>query len=945
MKKNFRCIISIMLLTFLGYQSAFAQCAAPTGGSVSIGNITCAGSGTVTVNSVTQGSSQIALTDCRFSVYDAGNTTIVKPNQQSPVISGLLQGTYTLHIQQVCSLGVSSDYTQTIQITGAYENPVLGVATTTTATCNDGSITVSATKGYGVYSYCLVNAQNDPAIPSSYVRAPQASGNFTGLTGGTYYVRVYDQCNSFVTMPVTVVSIPSTTPFSVYYNIDLNGCANYTIAQTLNWYIARDTNNKIWVTYPGNIVDTLPNAAASNNVYADVPVSSLTTYPAVVTLSYKNACGNIFSKSYTFNSPGYFVTNQRAGAYACGMGSYAINTPYLRDSFNTLNNVYNVWDAYSLDGGTTWISYAIPMSDTILVPVGSSRQVIYRRCGQQFPITVNGPDVQTLNMNVYQTGNINCGNNASIRIDAASYNGNVNKIWVQVTSVPDGQAPIPPFFFVHDYATTSGYPPQLMNLVPGTYSFLFTDECGGTSTRSITITPSHETLVVTPKFTCGSNNVGINIAYTKDQGGSYNLNYEIRNYNNNVVVDSRAYGGANVSINNLTPGIFTVKIWKTAYNTDTVNTLACPYIFTVDASLPGPLSLNQSAFALCTNDLATGSLIALPTGGLPPYSYSLYKGSVIVANQVGSAQTSNIFSNLDANATYIISVTDQCGAGSTYSNMFGNVQPVMHTSQPQQPCIGDFISLSVNSNPGLTYQWSKNGTAIANATDTLYKISSMTLADSGIYIVDIRANNCLLLSTAVPLDPTTCVIPIPLALDLISFSGNINAQNNAVLQWKIAKPEAGALFTILYSTDGIKFQQAGVVSEDGSNTAFSFIHRNYSIQQKTFYKLLMTDGEGTMKYSNTLLLQPGKNGQAKGIRSVSPVPFTNHVTINYSTPVNASATLLLSDVQGRVLKTQTVDLMSGVNNIVMQGLEMLPQGIYLLTLQNSNIRETVKIVK
>lgn len=937
MKKKIRCIIALMLLTFFGYQSAFAQCVAPTGVSVSTGNITCAGSGTVTVNSVTQGGSQIALTDCRFSVYDAGNTTIVKPNQQSPVISGLLQGTYTLHVQQVCSLGVSADYTETIQITGAYENPVLGVPITTAATCNDGSVTVSATKGYGVYSYCLVNAQNDPVIPSSYVRAPQPSGNFTGLAGGTYYLRVYDQCNSFVTMPVTITSVAGTTPFSTY-NINLNGCDNYAIRQTLNWYIARDANSKMWVTYPDGIVDTLPNAVASNNVNVDVPVSRLTAYPATVTLSYKDACGNVFSKNYTFNRPGYYVINERAVTYSCGMGSYAINTPYLRDSFNTVSNVYNVWDAYSLDGGTTWISYTVPMSDTILVPVGGSRQVIYRRCGQQFPITVNGPDVQILDMQLNQVGNLNCGNNASISINPYSYNGNVNKIWVQVTSVPAEQAPIPPFFFV-------GYPPQLMNLLPGTYAFLFTDECGGTSTKSITITPSHETLAVTPKFTCGLNSVGLNIVYTKDQAGSYNLNYEIRNSNNNVVATSWAYGGTNVTINNLTPGTFTVKIWKTAYNTDTVNTLACPYFFTVDASLPGPLSLNKSIFALCTNDLATGSLIALPTGGLSPYNYTLYKGSITTANQVGIAQTSNIFSNLDANATYIISVTDQCGAGSTYSNVFGNVQPVIHTSQPQQPCVGDAISLSVNSNSGLTYQWSKNGTDIANATDTLYKISSMTLADSGVYIVDIRANNCLLLSTAVPLDPTACGIPIPLALDLISFSGNVNAQNNAVLQWKIAKPEAGALFTIFYSTDGIKFQQAGVVSEDGSNTAFSFIHRNYSIQQKTFYKLLMTDAEGTKKYSNTLLLQSGKNGQANGIASVSPVPFTNNVTINYSTPVNASATLLLSDVQGRVLKTQTVDLVSGVNNIVMQGLEILPQGIYLLTLQNGNIRETVKIVK
>lgn len=863
-----------------------AQCPAPTSASVTPTNITCAGSGAITVNSVNNGG--INLSDCRYTLYNAENTTIVIPEQSGTTIGGLDSGTYTLHIHQVCQpSGVSADYTQTVQLTGYYEMPVLGMPVTTDATCNDGSISIIATKGYGAYSYCLVNALNDPAIPSGYVRAPQATGNFTGLAGGTYYVRVYDQCNGFVTMPVVVAAVPATTPFGPY-NMDLNGCANYIIGQSLNWYVPRDANNKMWVNYPDGTIDTLPDYYTTNNVGVDVPFSKLTAYPATVTLSYKNACGNIFSNSYTFNQPGYYMNDQTAVNYTCGMGTYNINTPYLHDSFNNLNSPYNIWDAYSLDGGATWISYTIPMTDTILVPVGGSRQVIYRRCGQQYPVTVNGPDVQTLNMRMFQDGDLNCANNASIRIDASGYNGNINKIWVQVTSVPAGQAPIPSFFFAAEYSTNFMRPSQLMNLVPGTYTFLFTDECGDTQIQSITLTPSHKTVTVTPQYTCGVNTVGLNIHYTSDQGAGGYLACEVKDQNGNVVASPAVYGGTDIMVSNLVPGIFTVKVWR--YR-DTINTLACPYTFTVDAHLPGALSLNKSIFALCTNDLATGSVIALPADGLPPYTYTLYKGSISTTNQVGVPQSSNIFSGLDANASYIITATDQCGAGASFTNVFGNVQPMIYTSIPTVPCIGDSITLSVSKNEGLSYQWTKNGTNIANATDTFYKIKPMTMADSGIYVVNISANSCLLLSTAANLNPKNCGVPIPLAIDMVSFSGKLNTTNNAVLHWTIAQPERGAKYEVLYSTDGNKFNIAGTVYEDGTATSFSFTHHNYTITQKTFYKLLMTETDGKQKYSTTLALQPDKNAVINTTLAAAPIPFSSSINVSYTSATAMEATL------------------------------------------------------
>jgi hypothetical protein len=65
-------------------------------------------------------------------------------------------------------------------------------------------------------------------------------------------------------------------------------------------------------------------------------------------------------------------------------------------------------------------------------------------------------------------------------------------------------------------------------------------------------------------------------------------------------------------------------------------------------------------------------------------------------------------------------------------------------------------------------------------------------------------------------------------------------------------------------------------------------------------------------------------------RSISPNPAVDNVVVRVNVDAHADAGLTLSDVQGRVLRTFTVDAWSGTCNVSVQGLSA---GTYVLTLR------------
>lgn len=79
--------------------------------------------------------------------------------------------------------------------------------------------------------------------------------------------------------------------------------------------------------------------------------------------------------------------------------------------------------------------------------------------------------------------------------------------------------------------------------------------------------------------------------------------------------------------------------------------------------------------------------------------------------------------------------------------------------------------------------------------------------------------------------------------------------------------------------------------------------------------------------------------------SVVPNPFVSSIRVNIYSPVRQKASILLTDVTGRVLKTITGELNIGNNQVSINDLQKLSPGIYWLQVITADKKETQKILK
>jgi gliding motility-associated-like protein len=152
-----------------------------------IGNL---GVGYTSINSSCSGVNNGSITILPPSVYTPIQYSLNGgAPQTSNVFSGLAAGTYTISVTDAIGCTGST----TITITQGGNVTATGSMTPTSCSgSNNGTITVFASGGSLPYQYSLNGG------------TPQASNVFTGLTAGTYSIRVIDVNGCFTTFSITV---------------------------------------------------------------------------------------------------------------------------------------------------------------------------------------------------------------------------------------------------------------------------------------------------------------------------------------------------------------------------------------------------------------------------------------------------------------------------------------------------------------------------------------------------------------------------------------------------------------------------------------------------------------------------------------------------------------------------------------------------------------------
>jgi hypothetical protein len=336
-------------------------------------------------------------------------------------------------------------------------------------------------------------------------------------------------------------------------------------------------------------------------------------------------------------------------------------------------------------------------------------------------------------------------------------------------------------------------------------------------------------------------------------------------------------------------------------------------------------------------------VLAIPANGIPPYTYRLYKDTLLPANLVLGPQSNPVFSNLDAHQTYILTVTDTCGSGTNVQATFANLHPVVALSDTLVPCLNDSFTLSVLRNPNMTYQWYKDDTLITGATDTFYHIASMGVGDYGVYRVNIYINGCLLLSQSIPLTLTDglCGKNIePLPIKLLSFNAYAKG-NTALLQWATATETDNKGFYIQRSADAAKWADVGFVAtkapNGNGNGQYNYDYTDTKpLNGSNFYRLRDVSLNGKVSYSEVRELVFGK---ASRPLQIHPNPAKDELNVTFSA-TTGDVTYKLTSTTGKIVQQGKLNGKNGIGKLNVKG---LPSGMYFLQIITGNTVQTGKV--
>ncbi|MBI3139922.1 MAG: T9SS type A sorting domain-containing protein [Sphingobacteriales bacterium] len=178
----------------------------------------------------------------------------------------------------------------------------------------------------------------------------------------------------------------------------------------------------------------------------------------------------------------------------------------------------------------------------------------------------------------------------------------------------------------------------------------------------------------------------------------------------------------------------------------------------------------------------------------------------------------------------------------------------------------------------------------------------------------------------------------PLAISgLLSFNG-VAVNNRVNLSWELA-PDKYSRVILEKSNTAANFSP---VYEEmtGSHTQSGYTDADVQGNQ-LFYRLKAISISGKTEYSSIISVKlNGSTGEMK----VCPSLIRTGTTVGIEMKEKMEAVLLVSDLSGRIVKQQKINLQAGSNNIALGGFENYTKGNYVVAVRTAGQLYTKKVV-
>jgi hypothetical protein len=204
-----------------------------------------------------------------------------------------------------------------------------------------------------------------------------------------------------------------------------------------------------------------------------------------------------------------------------------------------------------------------------------------------------------------------------------------------------------------------------------------------------------------------------------------------------------------------------------------------------------------------------------------------------------------------------------------------------------------------------------------------------------ILVLDGEAGEC----AAVNIIPFGSALPVELLNFEVAKIGSTSE-----LSWITASETNNDFFAIERSVDGVNFEEIGTV--DGNGTTSSTSYYNYTDQSPVtginYYRLRQVDFDGGYEYSEVKWVEfAGTEGKVE----VYPNPFNNELQVSMDVAEAGVVELVLTDVIGRVIYSESVDVTAGSVTMSIELDSRLSKGVYLLNVDGAGYEEVIKVVK
>ncbi|MBL7817010.1 MAG: T9SS type A sorting domain-containing protein [Saprospiraceae bacterium] len=180
-----------------------------------------------------------------------------------------------------------------------------------------------------------------------------------------------------------------------------------------------------------------------------------------------------------------------------------------------------------------------------------------------------------------------------------------------------------------------------------------------------------------------------------------------------------------------------------------------------------------------------------------------------------------------------------------------------------------------------------------------------------------------------------------LPLEFLAINAKAENTKNRI-DWTTAYEENIKSFSIERLENNTTWTSIGTqVATGGSKTThYSFYDNTPSVL--SYYRIKSVDEAGKELLSKVVAVK--RTGGSFALVAVSPVPTTEGVTVDVSVLKDTRLTVTVTDVVGRVVKTNAQNLVEGNSRFYLD-LSSLTQGVYMLHLTEGNQSQVQRIVK